>query len=276
MPHYIDMHIHSTYSDGQYTINKILKIVNKLNLRLISITDHDDIRSAIYLKNNSFNNILYVNGVELSSITKINNRLQWLHILGYGYDENNEELYEKLKEKKDIRYCENKKYINDLLSTFSFIDNKIYEKIDCSRFITISKSIYKYLQNERPQYPNYEFQEKDAIRLIKNAGGYPILAHPYQYNITFEEELKLLKELKELGLIGIEKYHSGDSFEGMKNQEKVCDILNLEWTLGSDFHTDYDDYGNRIGYGKNNNLCKDNCSLIKILNKNNKIYGKCR
>ena len=57
-------------------------------------------------------------------------------------------------------------------------------------------------------------------------------------------------------------------------QEMMCNKFNLEWTLGSDFHEDHDDFGNQIGYGKNNNLCKSSCSLIKILRKDGKVLKK--
>ena len=226
--------------------------------------------------------INFINGVELSSITKINGRNQWLHILGYGYDNTNDNLISVLNEKRKLRYDVNKKYLIDLKNELSFINDNIFDKIVCNKYITLSRLINKYLdenpykkeqlekikkyiENIKPKYPNYELEAKDAITLIINAGGYPILAHPYQYHLTKNEEILLLRELKNYGLVGIEKFHSGDTLEGMIMQDEICQMFDFEWTVGSDFHTDYDDFGNEIGYGKNNNLCKETCSLIKKL-----------
>ena len=125
-----------------------------------------------------------------------------------------------------------------------------------------------------PIYQGYEFDALESLQIIRNANGYSVLAHPYQYRLNVKEEIALLKLLKENGLIGLEKYHSGDTPNGMLLQEMMCNKFNLEWTLGSDFHEDHDDFGNQIGYGKNNNLCKSSCSLIKILRKDGKVLKK--
>ena len=93
MPSLIDLHIHSQFSDGQFDIKKLVELSRTNGVGLISITDHDDIRSSLELKNNSdIKGIEYINGVELSSFIKLNERIIRLHILGYGYDEENEEL----------------------------------------------------------------------------------------------------------------------------------------------------------------------------------------
>lgn len=109
MPKLIDLHIHSQFSDGQFDIKQLVELSRTNGVELISITDHDDIRSALELKNNSdIKGIEYVNGVELSSYIKLNEKIIRLHILGYGYDEENEELKSRLLEKRNLRTYVNK------------------------------------------------------------------------------------------------------------------------------------------------------------------------
>lgn len=285
----IDLHMHSTYSDGQFDPKELIELAKKNNVGIISITDHDDIRSVNVMKQLKTININYINGVELSAITNIDGENKRIHILGYGYDEKNEHLLQMLEEKRKLRNDVNKQYLIDMLKELPFLNNDILEKIECDKYINLSRLIIKYvetgdyslkqLENIRNYlnsvkilYPGYEFSDELAINLILEAGGLPILAHPYQYNLSYDQEEKLLIRLKSLGLAGIEKYHSGDTEQGMKDQEKLCDKYELEWTVGSDFHTDYDDCGNAIGLGKNNNLCKDDCSLIKKLYLNKSIH----
>lgn len=292
MPSLIDLHIHSKFSDGQFDIKQLVELSRANGVGLISITDHDDIRSSLELKNNSdIKETEYVNGVELSSFIKLNNRIIRLHILGYGYDEENEELQNKLLGKRNLRTHVNKEYLIKLMHEFPYLSNELLEKVQCDKYIRLSRLIEKYLNNERlsndqlndvkkyldsnrPIYPNYEFEALESLQIIRNANGYSVLAHPYQYRLNVNEEIALLKLLKENGLVGLEKYHSGDTSSGMILQEMMCDKFNLEWTLGSDFHEDHDDYGNQIGYGKNNNLCKSSCSLIKTLRRNGKVLKK--
>ena len=292
MPSLIDLHIHSKFSDGQFDIKQLVELSRANGVGLISITDHDDIRSSLELKNNSdIKETEYVNGVELSSFIKLNNRIIRLHILGYGYDEENEELQNKLLGKRNLRTHVNKEYLVKLMHEFPYLSNELLEKVQCDKYIRLSRLIEKYLNNERlsndqlndvkkyldnnrPIYPNYEFEALESLQIIRNANGYSVLAHPYQYRLNVNEEIALLKLLKENGLVGLEKYHSGDTSSGMILQEMMCDKFNLEWTLGSDFHEDHDDHGNQIGYGKNNNLCKSSCSLIKTLRRNGKVLKK--
>lgn len=288
----IDLHIHSQFSDGQFNVDEIVKLSKENGVGLISITDHDDITSSIELKNDTnIKDIEYINGVELSSYIKLNERNIRLHILGYGYNEENDELNSRLLEKKELRTSVNLEYIYKLKQHFPNIFSDIFENIQCDKYITLSrlilkylegkdlslnqlKSIKEYLKNNKPIYPNYEFNVVQALKIIKQANGYAVLAHPYQYNLTIKEEIDLLKLLKENGLVGLEKYHSGDTPNGMILQDKMCNKFNLEWTLGSDFHEDHDDFGNQIGYGKNNNLCKSSCSLVKTMYQNGRILKK--
>ena len=294
MSRLIDLHIHSSFSDGQFNVKELVDLSKMNNVGIISITDHDNIKSVSEMKDNSeIKSIKYINGVELSSVIRLKNKNILLHILGYGFNEKSDELNYKLLEKRNLRISVNKKYLLDLINKFPCINEEILDKVQCDRYIRLSrliedylsvnieklsnselKNIREYLINKKPIYLDYDFDVFEAIEMIKDADGYPVLAHPYQYKLTVKEEMDLLKILKEKGLKGIEKYHSGDTFEGMLLQDKICEKFGFKWTAGSDFHEDHDDFGNEIGYGKNKNLCKDTCSLLEELETKGKVLKK--
>lgn len=282
MGSFIDLHIHSNFSDGKYSITELVDVAKSHDVSVMSITDHDDLRSIKEIKRIN-SDIKYIKGIELSSTTKINNSDKWLHILGYDIDEENDELNCRLNKQKQIRKEVNKQYLIDMIKQFNFINDGILYEIDCTRFIRFSRLINKYIENNeftleqikilkdyldkvKISYPGYDFSDKEAIRLIHNAGGIPVLAHPYQYRMDEKDEELLLRKLIEYGLEGVEVYHSGDTVEGFELQNQLASKYNLLTTVGSDFHTDEDDEINRVGIGVNNNLCKTECSLLKRIN----------
>lgn len=281
---YIDLHMHSTFSDGQFSPSEMVKIAKKNDVGIISITDHDDIRSISELRIIDDDNVKFINGVELSTVTNISGRKQKIHILGYDFDENNEILNEALLNKKNIRSRINKKYLESMIKNFDFISPEILTEIEYDRYIRFTRLIEKYINNKSftPEqrlllneylsqhkliYPEYEFKDDEVIKLINTVGGIAVLAHPYQYNLTIDEEKKLLYNLKEMGLKGLEISHSGDTKQGMLIQEQLAKNFNLLETVGSDFHTNFNDFDNDIGYGKNFNLCKKYCSILKKVRK---------
>lgn len=291
MESYIDLHIHSNNSDGDLSVQEIIERAKKLNLSTISITDHDDIRSIDEVKKNNIGNIEYVFGIELSSKIDIFGKERNIDILGYGINDMDEQLNNILENKKKIRYNSNKMYLINMLKEFPFLKDDILEEIDCSRYIRFSRLIYNYLDKKNFSYDelklitnylkynhniydNYNLDVKDTIKTIINAGGYPVIAHPYQYRLNYDQIKEMIQYMKSFGLIGIETIHSGDSYDGMNAINNICKELDMEYTIGSDFHTDIDDNGREIGYGINNNLCINNCSLLKKLRMNNKIYRR--
>ena len=165
------------------------------------------------------------------------------------------------------------------------------EQIDCFRYIRFSRLIYRYLEgksytseelkainyylkNNPNMYPGYNLDVSKSIATIVNAGGYPVIAHPYQYRLNYNQTKEMIHYMKSLGLVGIETIHSGDSYDGMNLMKNMCSELGMEYTVGSDFHTDYDDYGRQIGFGVDNNLCVSDCSLLKKIRVNNKLYRR--
>lgn len=246
---YIDLHIHSRVSDGTWTSQEIASVIEKSGVGIYSITDHDDIRGVLdgekYAKENHLN---YIRGVEISSTVNGN----WEHILAYGIDVHNKQLnqllnenLEKLKKKKisKVKYLEDIGYDITYQEFCDYKNNRSRGGFKLLNYL-IDKGICKDIKDffnmfsDIPQlsiFPKYR-SIAEVAEIIKNAGGVPVLAHPF-YNT--EENIKVekrLKEFLEFGVEGIECYHPSHNKKISKQCTNFCKKNNLIMTVGSDCH----------------------------------------
>ena len=284
MGNFIDLHIHSTYSDGRYNPQKILEEANKNQVGLISITDHDTIDAYKHENLASSSAINIINGVEISSLyVSKKGKSTRIHILGYDLNLDNLEINNLFENLKDIRYQVNCDYIKFLQSKFSFISSDIKSIVDCSKYYRIGwavvqalmklnmsneqiREVNKFVWNNYPNYNDYDIPSNRTINTIKRAGGIPILAHPYSYHLNDLEIKRMIKDLIAMGIEGIEAYHSECSLENMKKLRMYVESYKLLYSVGSDFHFPTEKDNKIIGHGINENLCKTECTLAnKVL-----------
>ena len=244
----VDLHIHSCYSDGIYTPEQIAKSAKKKGIKCISITDHDSI-SAQYIVNTEYNNkdLRIISGIELSTEYKE----MELHILGYFIDTENSSLKElvnnlnkqRLKRVEKILYNLKGYDINiklddlgvDLDSTIgrSHIANAMVKKGYFDNYKTAFKS---YLIKGKPGYvKGFKLTYREALDIIIESGGVPVLAHPGQIYKKIEVE-NIIKELKCFGLNGVEVYHPSHSSIDTNKFFSMAKKYKLSITGGSDFH----------------------------------------
>lgn len=246
-----DLHLHTSYSDGEHSLKIVLNKVKENDLRFFSITDHDSVDSIKEIKNYDLGTTKYIKGVEISSILDGKYKL---HILGYNIDENNIKLNDvilKLKEARKKRFSELADYIEENYSLK--IDKKDIEKVIENVNIpgkphlaelmikygyvnSVEEAFKKYLENAKTKTSN-RMDAKIVIEAIKDAGGIAIWAHPKKvekkYNIHFEE---LMPRLLELGLDGIEPFNSLHTYEESIKYLKYAKEHNLITSGGSDYH----------------------------------------
>ena len=283
----MDLHCHTVHSDGELTPIQILNLAVDNNIGTIAITDHDNITAVKDVRENHSDfvekhDINYINGVELS--VKVDHGR--MHMLGYGIDVYNPELNAKLDELKNNSVYNMISYFNDLRREkgISFSTEDILSVLnkpgnigrpDIARLLvkygyvnSVKEAFDKYLieMYERVRKLNRGINYKEAINLIKNAGGYAILAHPYSLELSNSELLKLIRELIECGLDGIEVYHSNHSKEQMEEYMKIVNDYNLLYSGGSDFHGVHVKPDVTLGSGKDNLDIKE-LSLVKKISK---------
>lgn len=243
----LDLHTHTTYSDGTYTPHELIRHAVEKGCEYISITDHDNFEHISHLGDIP-ENIHYISGVEISAEFKTP-----LHILGYGFDPEYAELKDALYFLQEARRKRNEAMLENMAKEgFHISKEELYEEsrggiVGRPHFANLmlakgyvksyQEAFDKYLAKSRPFYMDKQrLDPKEAIRLILAAGGIPIMAHPYQTQLEGSDLEKLIAELRSFGLRGIEAYYSQHSKEQTKKYLDYAKKYDLLVTAGSDFH----------------------------------------
>lgn len=245
----LDLHSHSTFSDGTFTPEELILKAKEKNLSLYSITDHDNLggqeEAIFYSKKYGIN---YITGLEISCKFK-----NMFDILGYNISLDNLELNNALKKVQDFRKNRNKLMVEKLVSlgfdiTLEEVINEAQgDVVGRPHFARVllnkgyvkdrDEAFEKYLGDGKIAYiPKEKIEPKDAVRLIKNAGGFPVIAHPKYLRLSYDELKNIILELKEYGLWGIEVYYPKHSNKEIKMFRDLAIETNLFITTGSDFH----------------------------------------
>lgn len=256
---YIDLHVHSTCSDGTLTPEELVLKGIKNDLVAFGLTDHDTVDGvdrAIKRAEELENHIQVIPGVELSCQYPVSaDREVEIHILGYNIDYNDKTLVSTLKNVAEERDNRNKKMCENLHNAgYPITYQELIDKFG-DMIITRAHFAKLLLQNggvpsmeaafktclaiDSPYFVNREYlTPQGAIELIKNAGGVAVLAHPLLYKLSVSEIRRMLDKLKEYGIRGIEALYSRNHGTDEAFVRKLADEYELFITGGSDFHGD--------------------------------------
>jgi predicted metal-dependent phosphoesterase TrpH len=243
---FVDLHIHTNYSDGTCTVKEVLEIAHERGLSAISITDHDCTDAypeAIDIGNQL--GIEVITGVELSSEIDGTD----IHVLGYFIDPENSSFAAKLREMKDARFYRAKKIVENLNN--QGIDLRFETVLSMAGIGAIGRPhiaaamlreelVYsfreafdKYIGYGLPAYvEKLKLHPKEVFDLIINAGGVPVLAHP---GVT-QVDQRIPEFIRE-GLKGIEAYHTEHPSAIERHYLRIAKKHHLAFTGGSDFHS---------------------------------------
>lgn len=246
----IDLHTHSTHSDGTKNPSELLLLAKENNLSFYAITDHDDIEGSKKLVSLPHEGITIYSGVELNA--KVDKGQ--MHILGYNIDLSNERLNSKLHELKKNSRHNIMLYVNQLKEDYDIdlpkeeIDKILNREGNIGRPLlallliqygyceSVSEAFDKYLGDEKVRKHKMWITKEECISMINEAGGVAVLAHPFTLKLTDEELKNELKELISLGLKGIEVYHSKSTDEQRSYYKELAKEFNLITTGGTDYH----------------------------------------
>ncbi len=247
---WVDLHIHSTASDGTLSPEQILKMAQDLNLRAISITDHDTIKGAVEAHRHLTPDVELLSGIEISTSLQGNT----LHILGYLIDLKDPALSRTLSILQNARKERNPKIIQKLQQLGIELTYEEVVKVSGGGEVgrphiaevllqkkvvrSINEAFQKYLGANGPAYVDkYRLQPAEAISLIADAGGVPVLAHPFTIKTDSERDLdKIVSELVSNGLKGIEVHYSEHTDIQTLLYEQIAQKHELLITGGTDFH----------------------------------------
>lgn len=269
-PTAIDLHIHSTASDGTLSPAALVAMAVSLGLGAIAITDHDSIAgSREALLEGIPEPLGFLTGVEISAEPPPSYPGKGsLHILGYGIRLDDPELNRTLEKLQDARKDRNPRIVALLNQlgipmTMQEVEQEAGEGGQPGRphianllirkgvVADIDAAFDRYLGNGRPAYVDkFRIESVDAIRLINAAGGIPVLAHPCLLELEHDDQLdEILREMVSMGLKGIEVYFTAHTAEQTRRYAELASRYDLLMTGGTDFHGDMHP-GTRMGVGR--------------------------
>jgi predicted metal-dependent phosphoesterase TrpH len=279
----IDLHIHSTYSDGVLRPAELVDLAKKQGLSAIAITDHDTADGTDEAIQRGFEKeIEVVSGIEISS---------WhgetsMHILGYGFRHDDEQFISRLRllqqgrETRNVRIIENLNKLGIRVELEELLQYSEYGQtgrphiarllVDKGVTKTIDLAFKHYLRRGAPAYSErFRFSAHDAIAMISEAGGIAVLAHPSSLDPSLRSIPALLKDLCKEGLAGVEVYYPSHSPKAVKALLQMSEELGLIITGGSDFHGP-----ERSGYNFSRWVDKTNISydLVAAIKNNAKNF----
>lgn len=241
----VDLHIHSSRSDGSLSCREIINYACQIGLKAISITDHDDISGLEVAEKYCLQQgIEFITGIEISARTQSFD----LHLLGYFFDYRNKRLHEYINFFQDERLKRAQKMVRLLQNhgirlPFDLIQKKAGPgsigrphiadvMLEEGHVYTYQEAFDKYIGDRRPCFvPKYKISPAEAIALINNAGGICVVAHPGT-DVTDEGLINLIKA----GLEGIETLHPRHTQAQVDHYREIIHKYGLLETGGSDYH----------------------------------------
>jgi predicted metal-dependent phosphoesterase TrpH len=258
MASFVDLHCHSTASDGTLPPAEVVRLAQRCGLSGLALTDHDTIGGVEEAAAEAQRlGIDFLPGIEISCEFPAPGTM---HILGYGVDPRSETLRDLTRRLLEGRDNRNPRIIEKLNALGVSITMREVEEeakataADSKKPIgrphiaavllrkgyvsSIKQAFDKYLAQGGVAYFDKErLTMREAMDLIRQSGGIPVLAHPFQLRTENDGQLeRVVKDLVDLGLLGLEVIHSDHDAALVEKYTKLADRYGLLKTGGSDFH----------------------------------------
>src|SRR6266705_4071516 len=244
----IDLHTHSTASDGIYSPIELLHRAKEIGIRILALTDHDStggLEEAAQVAAQL--DIDFIPGIEINPDVQGGE----VHVLGYFPEYQRPAFQAVLKVLRDARERRGQRIV-ELLNEEGI--NISWERVrqiaqgsvgrphvakallEAGYVQTIGEAFDKYIGNGKPAYvPRYKLTPVDAVRLIASANGLPTIAHPITLP-GLQELRNWLPELCSAGLVGLETYYGPYTGEQERSLLALANEFDLIPTGGTDFH----------------------------------------
>jgi predicted metal-dependent phosphoesterase TrpH len=249
---FVDLHCHSTASDGTLAPAAVVRLAVDRGLSALSLTDHDTIDGVGEAAEQAERlGLDFLPGIEISAEFS---HPGTLHLLGYGVDPQSQVLRDLTKTLLAGRDKRNPKIVAKLNELGVAVTMKEWEDEARGNVLgrpqlaailhrkgyvsSIKEAFNKYLGQDAPAYADKErLSPRRAIEMILQSGGVPVLAHPIQLRTGNDAKLeRIVKDLVDQGLAGIEVIHSDHDAEHVQKYDALARRHGLLRTGGSDFH----------------------------------------
>ena len=243
----VDLHLHSTASDGRLSPAEVVGKSAKLGLTVIALTDHDTVDGIAPALEaaRAFPRLQVIPGVEINADVPQGEA----HILGYFIDHTNQELRDTLEGLRDSRRSRAQKMVARLRDLGIQIEWRRVQEIagegsigrphiarailEKGYITTFKEAFTKYISRDGPAYVEREkVTPVGAVAAILQAKGLPVLAHPF----TINNPEPMVIELKAAGLVGLEAYYDNYTAEETGGLVSLAERHGLITTGGTDYH----------------------------------------
>ncbi len=246
----IDLHTHSSISDGTQTPEELVRAARQAGLGTVALTDHDSSKGwAEAAEAARQERITLIPGMELS--TKVGGTS--VHMLAYLFDPENVELVEELQRIREARRTRAESMVSRIGRDYDFTWDDVVaqsavgttlgrphiaDALVARGHATSRKDAFAGILNFRHGYyePHYAPDPVTGARLIRAAGGVPVLAHPATRGIEHVIDEQRLAELVDAGLAGLEIDHPENEPSGMARLRELAVEHDLIVTGSSDYH----------------------------------------
>ena len=240
-----DLHLHTTFSDGTDAPARVVELAKQAGLAAMAITDHDNTEAlAVAAPVAKRLGIELIPGIAMSASAEG----QEVHLLGFFIDPAHPGMVQHLKEQQARRV----ERVHEMVKRLG----QVGVRIDAAEVLTLAgegtvgrphvarillkhgyiaslpEAFSKYIGPKNPGFvPGSPLLPAQVIRVIRESGGIPVLAHP-----IYLDRDPLIEAFMRDGLAGLEVYHSGHNPETVRRYEEIADRLSLLKTGGSDYH----------------------------------------
>ena len=258
----IDLHVHTTASDGQYTPTPILQAAAEKEFKAIAITDHDTLAGIPEAKEAAKQfNVNFIPGIEIN----INTNRGEFHLLGLGIKETSSSMQTVIDNLIQNRNNRNLQMIEKMQADGLDICMEDFEKVFPNTVIgrphiaqmlvrkgivkTSQQAFDKYLAQGRKYFVQRAGTNLDeAIMAIRDSGGVPVLAHPMSLYLSWGKLPDILQNYYERGIAGLEAYHPGARRSECARLEELGKKIGYFITAASDFHGEKVRADRKLGY----------------------------
>ncbi len=262
----VDLHTHSTASDGSYTPTELIDYAHEKGLASIAVTDHDTVAGLdeAIAAGSKYDDLEVIPGIEFSTV----NEGKEVHVVGLYIDYKSPVFTKRLEEFRNSRIERNKKMCQKLTEAglpmdydelISAFEGSVLTRAHYAAYM-LEKGYIKSRQEAFDRYigdncpcfvPRENVTPELAVEIILEAGGVPVLAHPVLYHLSNEKLDALVARMKAAGLMGIEAIYCTYSASDEREIKALAKKYDLLISGGSDFHgANKKDLDLAVGYGK--------------------------
>ncbi len=246
----VDLHCHSTASDGTLTPSELVELASEKGISHIALTDHDTVSGLDEAVSKGKElGINVIPGIEVTADTSfLGEGKRELHILGYHFNPNSDamrqltEFFRSSRIKRNRELCGRLEELGypvnyaDMVKKFgeNFGKPNVAKVLIDAGYYRDREEAIDFLSSLGIKREKMDYRE--ILSLIREAGGFPVVAHPVSMNLDYRSLYCFFQKAKEEGLSGVEVYHYRHRPSDARILKEITEEFQLYTTGGSDFH----------------------------------------